>query len=64
MRSWPDLPRLKSVDLSAETLGSADAAVLVTDHKAVDYDLVLEHSPLVIDTRGAFRAQNGNVLPA
>ncbi|HEX6201327.1 MAG TPA: nucleotide sugar dehydrogenase, partial [Thermoanaerobaculia bacterium] len=52
MRTWPGLPRLESVALTAETLREADAVVVVTDHDGVDYDLVAEHAPLVIDTRG------------
>ncbi len=64
MRSWPDLPPMKSVDLSAETLQETDAALIITDHKAVDYDLVLEHAPLIIDTRGVYRHKNGKVHSA
>ena len=64
MRTWPDLPPMNSVDLNAETLAAMDAVLLVTDHKAVDYDLVLEHAPLIIDTRGLYREQSGKVHPA
>ena len=34
---------------------SRDAVVIVTDHSAVDYDLVRAHAPLIIDTRGVYR---------
>ncbi len=64
MRSWPDLPQLSSVDLDPDALTEADAVVLVTDHRAVDYDLVLGHASLVIDTRGVFRGRYGKVHPA
>ena len=64
MRSWPDLPAMKSVDLNPETLAAIDATVLITDHKNVDYDLVLENAPLIIDTRGVYRDHNGKVHPA
>ena len=40
MRSWPDLPPLSSEPLTAETLAAQDAVVIVTDHSAVDYELV------------------------
>ena len=30
----------------------------------VDYDLVLDHAPLIIDTRGTYRDHNGKVHPA
>ena len=52
MRSWPELPPMRSVELTAELLADVDAAVIVTNHRAVDYDLVLEHAPLILDTRG------------
>jgi UDP-N-acetyl-D-mannosaminuronic acid dehydrogenase/UDP-N-acetyl-D-glucosamine dehydrogenase len=44
-------PELKFVELSAESLRSADAVVLLTDHDDVDYDLVQRTAPWVLDTR-------------
>ncbi len=41
----------KSVDLSDEMLRWADAVVVVTDHKSVDYQRVVDHATLVVDTR-------------
>jgi len=64
MRSWPDLPPMASVELTVETLCLFDAAVIVTNHRAVDYELVLEHAPLVLDTRGVLRHRNGKVRRA
>jgi UDP-N-acetyl-D-glucosamine dehydrogenase len=64
MRSWPDLPPMESTDLSAENLTAVNAAILVTDHAAVDYKLILEHAALVIDTRGVFRGSDGKAHPA
>lgn len=64
MRTWPELPRLRSVPLTAETLQASDAVVVVTDHTNVDYELVAKHAPVVIDTRGVYRAPRPNVLKA
>lgn len=64
MRSWPGLPAMHSVPLTAETLESADAVVLITDHSIVDYDFVLRHAPLVLDTRGVFRTPSPKVVKA
>jgi UDP-N-acetyl-D-glucosamine dehydrogenase len=64
MRSWPDLPTLTSNPLTAETLAATDAVIVVTDHAAVDYDLVAEHASLVVDTRGVYRAPRPNVVKA
>jgi UDP-N-acetyl-D-glucosamine dehydrogenase len=55
MRSWPELPPLESVDLTAVGLKTVDAVVVVTDHAEVDYELVLREAPLVLDTRGVYR---------
>jgi UDP-N-acetyl-D-glucosamine dehydrogenase len=44
-----------SVPLTPETLKAADAVLIVTDHTAVDYALVVAHAPLIVDTRNATR---------
>ena len=49
------VPQLSSEQLTAEYLAKQDCVVVVTDHSAVDYKLVAEHSPLVVDTRNAMR---------
>ncbi len=41
----------KSIALSKASAGSFDAAIICTDHDPVDYRLLVEHCPLVIDTR-------------
>ena len=63
-RAWPDLASLASRALTPELLGAQDAVVIVTDHSAVDYDLVLRHAPLVVDTRGVYRKPMPNVVKA
>ena len=40
-----------SVTLSSAALQNYDAALIVTDHDAVDYKTLLEHSKIVVDTR-------------
>ena len=64
MRSWKHLGALESKPLTKEVLGAQDAVVLVTDHTAVDYEFVLEHAPLLIDTRGVYRQPNPKVVKA
>ena len=47
-------PRLRySVDLTPETLAAADVVVIVTDHRSVDYQRVVDHAALIVDTRNA-----------
>jgi UDP-N-acetyl-D-glucosamine dehydrogenase len=45
------LQGLASVPLTRERLAGIDAALVVTDHSEVDYALLAEACPLVIDTR-------------
>ncbi len=52
--------RLESVPLSEETLASQDCVVIVTAHSDVDYESVVRHAPLVIDTRNATRGVKEN----
>lgn len=52
---------LSSVDLSPETLAGYDAVILLTDHTDFDYDMIRKHAPIVIDTRGKFRGDEGVV---
>ncbi len=47
---------LSSVPLTADSLASYDAVLLLTDHNDVDYDMVRKHAALVIDSRGRLRA--------
>ena len=47
---------LRSVSLSREELARADAVVIATDHSGFDYELIVQASALVIDTRNATRS--------
>ncbi|MBX3026266.1 nucleotide sugar dehydrogenase [bacterium] len=46
---------LQSVDLTPETLSAADAVLIATDHTTVDYQAVVDHARLVVDSRNATR---------
>jgi UDP-N-acetyl-D-glucosamine dehydrogenase len=52
---WPG-GELRSLDLTPEVVCAMDAVVLVTDHSAVDYNMVAEYARLVVDTRGVYRS--------
>ena len=45
---------LKSVAITAHTLSSYDAVVIATNHDNFDYDMILQHATLIIDTRGVY----------
>jgi UDP-N-acetyl-D-glucosamine dehydrogenase len=42
---------LSSVPLTQETLRGADCVMIVTDHSAVDYEMVKRHARATVDTR-------------
>jgi len=44
---------IAGVALTVKELGAADAVVIVTDHRAVDYQFVVDHARLIIDSRNA-----------
>ncbi|WP_246086383.1 nucleotide sugar dehydrogenase [Roseinatronobacter monicus] len=48
---------LSSVDLTPDVLADFDAVVVLTDHNDIDYPMILEHAPLLLDTRGRYRGQ-------
>ncbi len=44
---------LRSVPLTAENLAAYDLVVIATDHSCLDYENIITHSQLVVDTRNA-----------
>ena len=53
MRHYPDLPTMTSQELTPAYLASQDCVLIATDHSAYDYDFIVQHSTLVLDTRNA-----------
>jgi UDP-N-acetyl-D-glucosamine dehydrogenase len=67
----PSFPRMrkhffemKSIPLTAETLGGFDCVVLATDHDQFDYRLIKSSSKLIVDTRGKYLEPAENVVKA
>lgn len=52
-REYGNLLGMRSISFDAAVVAGFDAAVIVTDHDAVDYDALVANSKLVIDTRNA-----------
>jgi UDP-N-acetyl-D-glucosamine dehydrogenase len=50
-----ELPAMTSQTLTAEFLGSQDCLLIATDHTAFDYEEIVRHGRLIIDTRNATR---------
>jgi UDP-N-acetyl-D-glucosamine dehydrogenase len=51
---------VRTVDLAPETVKKQDCVVIVTDHSEVDYQWVVDHARLVVDTRNATRGIRRN----
>ncbi len=49
------LSGIQSVPLTKEQLQSYDAVLICTDHDDVNYDIIIENSKLIIDTRNAIK---------
>jgi UDP-N-acetyl-D-glucosamine dehydrogenase len=45
----------EGVDLTPEAIAATDAVVVVTDHKAVDYQMVMDNASLIVDSRNVTR---------
>ncbi len=56
---YPEQRYLTSVDLTPEVVRQTDVVVIVTGHPQVDYDLVVQHAPLVVDSCNALRGRSG-----
>jgi len=71
---FPELPLLrkykfdkKSVNITPKTLKNYDCIVITTNHSTFDYDMILEHAKLIVDTRNALKLKgivNGKVYKA
>ncbi len=62
-REYPGLD-LKSVPLTEKRLKRSDVVIIATDHTAYDYDWIVKHAPLVVDSRNAVRRKRANVVKA
>jgi len=60
MRHHPTLPAMQSNELTADYLAKQDIVLIATDHSAYDYDFIVKHSKMVLDTRNATKnVRNG-----
>jgi UDP-N-acetyl-D-glucosamine dehydrogenase len=41
------------VELTKDELHRADAVVIVTNHKSIDYQMLMDHAGLIVDSRNA-----------
>jgi len=50
---------MNSTPLTKESLAAADCVLVATNHTAYDYDFILEHSRLIVDTRNVYPGPAG-----
>lgn len=55
------LPAMTSQELTPEFLAQQDCVLIATDHTAFDYEAIVTHAPLVIDTRNATKNIQGEL---
>jgi UDP-N-acetyl-D-glucosamine dehydrogenase len=58
MRQYETL-LLKSTELTPEFLSGQDCILISTNHSTYDYEFIVQHAQLVVDTRGATRDVTG-----
>ena len=51
--------KYESLELTEETLKKMDCVVIATDHSSMPLELILEHAPLVYDTRNVTKSVTG-----
>jgi UDP-N-acetyl-D-glucosamine dehydrogenase len=61
-RAWPGGFDLQTEELTPSALAAADCVAILTEHSAVDYGMVLESAPLVVDTRNAIPGKHDHVF--
>jgi UDP-N-acetyl-D-glucosamine dehydrogenase len=61
-REWSGGYDIKAVDMTRGNIRQYDCVVIVTDHKAFDYDALLEEADLIVDTRNAIKQAHPNVF--
>jgi len=55
-----DVPDLSSEELTPEFLASQDCLLIATDHTRFDYEAIVRHGQLIVDTRNATRNVDDN----
>jgi len=56
--------KMKSVKIDYKHLKNFDAIIIVTDHDRFNYDAIRKNSKIIIDTRGVYKKEYTNIIPA
>ena len=61
-RDWAGQYDIKAVDMTRGSIGQYDCVVIVTDHKAFDYDAIVAEADVIVDTRNAIKQRHPHVF--
>jgi UDP-N-acetyl-D-glucosamine dehydrogenase len=61
-REWSGRVDIKAVDLTRDSIARYDCVVIVTDHKAFDYEALVAEADIIVDTRNAIKKPYPNVF--
>jgi UDP-N-acetyl-D-glucosamine dehydrogenase len=61
-RSWPGQRALQSLPTDRVPYAEFDCVVIITDHKAFDYQAMVAEADLIVDTRNALKGGGPNIF--
>jgi UDP-N-acetyl-D-glucosamine dehydrogenase len=61
-RAWHGGEDMTGETLTPATVASADCVVILTEHRGIDYQMVLESAKLIVDTRNAIAGRHSHVF--
>ena len=61
-RAWHGGEDLTSQPLTPASIAAADCVAILTEHRGVDYQMVLQSAQLIVDTRNAIAGRHGHVF--
>ena len=61
-RAWHGGFDMQTEPLTPEAIADADCVAILTEHRTVDYDMVLKSARLIVDTRNAIAGVHPHVI--
>jgi len=61
-RAWHGGFDMQTEPLTPAAIADADCVAILTEHRTVDYDMVLHSAKLIVDTRNAIAGKHGHVF--
>ncbi len=61
-RVWPGGFELRSQAFTPATFADVDCVAILTDHTALDYDALVAHAAVIVDTRNALKGAQQKVF--